>query len=58
MTANMKSSLVTSLETAAAQAGLVLSLPPRAADFHGKPTAIFLLGLPGAEAERGRSSWS
>ena len=53
MTAELKSSLVTSLEAAAAKAGLVLVSVTQGADFHGKPTAVFELGLPGdAAAER------
>ena len=48
MTAELKSSLVTSLEAAAKQAGLVLVSATQGADFHGKPTAVFQLGLPGA----------
>jgi len=49
MTENLKSTLVTSLERAAAQAGLVLLSATQGADFHGRPTAVFQLGLPGAE---------
>ena len=48
MTAELKSSLVTSLEAAAAQAGLVLLSVTQGADFHGRPTAVFQLGLPGS----------
>jgi hypothetical protein len=40
---------VTSLEAAAAQAGLVLVSVTKGSDFHGRPTAVFQLGLPGAE---------
>ena len=50
MTAELKSSLVTSLEEAAAKAGLVLISSTQGADFHGRPTAVFELGLPGTEA--------
>ncbi len=50
MTAELKSSLVSSLETAASQAGLVLISTTQGADFHGQPTAVFELGLPGAAA--------
>jgi hypothetical protein len=50
MTDALKSSLVSSLEAAAAQAGLVLVSATEGADFHGNPTAVFLLGLSGAEA--------
>ena len=47
MTAELKSSLVTSLEAAAAKAGLTLVSVTQGADFHGHPTAVFELGLPG-----------
>ncbi len=47
MTAQLKSSLVTSLETAAGQAGLSLVSVSQGADFHGQPTAVFELGLTG-----------
>jgi hypothetical protein len=50
MTEALKSTLVSALEAAAAQAGLVLVSAAEGADFHGKPTAVFLLGLPGADA--------
>jgi hypothetical protein len=50
MTANLKSTLVSSLETSAAQAGLILLSVTEGSDFHGRPTAVFQLGLPGAEA--------
>jgi hypothetical protein len=49
MTANPKSSLVTSLEAAASQAGLVLVSAAQGSDLHGQATAIFQLGLPSAE---------
>lgn len=49
MTLDLKSSLFKSLETAAAQAGLVLLSTRQGTDFHGKPTAVFQLGLPGAQ---------
>lgn len=49
MSVGLKSSLVKSLEAAASEAGLVLLSTSEGADFHGKPTAIFQLGLPGAE---------
>ena len=48
MTVELKSSLVKSLETAASQSGLVLASTTQGSDFHGKPTAVFQLGLPGA----------
>jgi hypothetical protein len=49
MSVGLKSSLVKSLEAAASEAGLVLLSTSEGADFHGKPTAIFQLGLRGAE---------
>jgi hypothetical protein len=49
MTSELKSSLVSSLEAAATQAGLVLVSATQSAGFQGRPTATFLLGLPGAE---------
>ena len=49
MSADLKTSLVSSLESAAASAGLVLVSISQGADFHGKPTAVFMLGLPGNE---------
>jgi hypothetical protein len=49
MTDVLKSTLVSSLEAAAAQAGLVLVSATEGADFHGSPTAVFLLGLAGAD---------
>jgi hypothetical protein len=52
MTAELKSSLVKSLEAAALQAGLVLISIAQGSDFHGKPTVVVQLGLPG---EAGRS---
>ena len=45
MTVEIKSSLVKSIETAAAQAGLVLASVSQGSDFHGQPTAVFELGL-------------
>ena len=51
MTAELKSSLVTSLEAAAAQAGLALVSVSQGTDFHGRPTAVFELGLRGAAAD-------
>ncbi len=50
MTPELKSSLVASLEAAAAKAGLILISVKQGADFHGRPTAVFELGLPGNEA--------
>jgi hypothetical protein len=43
MTAELKSSLVTSLQAAAAQAGLALVSTSQGADFHGRPTTVFEL---------------
>jgi hypothetical protein len=45
MTVGMKPSLVKSIESAAAQAGMVLSSITEGSDFHGQPTAVFELGL-------------
>jgi hypothetical protein len=50
MTATLKSSLVTSIEAAATKAGLRLVSATQGSDFHGHPTAVFQLGLPGAAA--------
>src|ERR1019366_2551265 len=50
MTAELKSSLVTSLECAASNPGPVLVSTTQGADFNGKPTPVFQLGLPGAAA--------
>jgi hypothetical protein len=49
MTASTKTNLVSSMQTAAAQAGLSLLSTTTGADFHGEPTAVFQLGLPGIE---------
>ena len=49
MTAELRSTLVPSLEAAARQAGLVLQSVTTGSDFHGQPTAIFQLGLPGVQ---------
>jgi hypothetical protein len=46
----LQSALVTSVQSAAAQAGLALVSATQGADFHGEPTAVFELGLRGAEA--------
>jgi len=51
MTVELKSTLVTSIEAAAAQAGLALLSATAGSDFHGHPTAVFRLGLAGAEAD-------
>jgi hypothetical protein len=45
MTVDSKSNLVTSVKTAAAQAGLVLVSTTEGSDFHSRPTAVFQLGL-------------
>ncbi len=50
MSPDLKTSLVASLEAAASKAGLVLISVKQGADFHGHATAVFELGLPGAEA--------
>ena len=50
MSVPLKSSLVKSLESAASQAGLVLLSITEGADFNGRPTLIFQLGLPGDES--------
>src|SRR6202167_3409384 len=50
MASDLKTSLVSSLESAAAKAGMVLISVKQGADFHGQPTAVFELGLPDAEA--------
>ena len=50
MTSTLKSPLVSSVQAAASQAGLVLVSSTQGSDFHGQPTAVFLFGLPGAEA--------
>ena len=50
MNAALNSTLVSALEAAAAQAGLVLVTTTEGSDFHGQPTAVFLLGLAGADA--------
>jgi hypothetical protein len=52
MTAELKTSLATSIQAAAAQASLVLVSATEGTDFHGQPTAVFQLGLPGAETGR------
>ncbi|MGA2806994.1 MAG: hypothetical protein ABSE87_02615 [Terracidiphilus sp.] len=50
MTAALKSSLVSPVEKAAKQANLVLVSATQGNDFHGHPTAVFQLGLAGAQA--------
>ena len=54
MSTDLKSSLVTSLETAAAKAGLTLVSATRGTGSDGRPTTVFELGLAGAQAA-GRS---
>jgi hypothetical protein len=54
MTSDLKSILVTSLEAAAGQVGLVPVSVTQGCDLQGRPTAVFQLGLRGAEAA-GRS---
>jgi hypothetical protein len=48
MSSELTSPLVSSLEAAAQEAGLVLLSTMQGSDFHGNPTTVFLLGLPGA----------
>lgn len=48
MAADLKTSLVASIEAAAAQAGLVLVSVARSSSSNGRNTAVFLLGLPDA----------
>ena len=50
MTVDVKPALLASLESAATQAGLVLVSATQGSDFHGRPTAVFQLGLPAAQA--------
>lgn len=45
MTVEVRNSLAKAVETAAAQAGLVLANAVQGSDFHGQPTAVFELGL-------------
>jgi len=54
MTAELKTSLVSSVQIAAQQAGLVLVSATEGADFHGKPTAVFELSLPAVESAAAR----
>ena len=51
MTVEVKSTLVSAVQSAADKAGLVLQSVTTGSDFHGEPTTIFQLGLAGA-AER------
>jgi hypothetical protein len=50
MTTEVKTHLVSSVAAAAAQAGLILLSTSAGSDTKGRPTAVFQLGLPGAEA--------
>jgi hypothetical protein len=50
MSVASKSTLVNSVQAAAAQAGLVLVSSTEGSDFHGQPTAVFEIGLPGGDA--------
>ena len=50
MTEILKSTLVSSLEAAALQAGLALVTSTQGTDLKGRPTAVFELGVAGAEA--------
>ena len=43
---DLKSNLVSSVQSAAEQAGMVLVSATEGSDFHGRPTAVFQLGLP------------
>jgi hypothetical protein len=49
MSIQLKSLLVKSFEAAASQAGLVLLSVSEGSDFHGSPTVVFQLGLPGVQ---------
>jgi hypothetical protein len=49
MTVQSKNALVSSLETAAAKAGLTLVSTASGSDFSGDPTVVFQLGIPGVE---------
>jgi hypothetical protein len=51
MSVGSQSTLQKSMEAAAGKAGLVLSTVTQGTDFHGEPTAVFALALPGAEAK-------
>jgi hypothetical protein len=54
MTVELKANLVSTIEAAAAKAGLVLVAASEGSDLHEQPTAIFTLGLAGA-ANAGRT---
>ena len=49
MTVALKTTLVSSLEAAAAQAGLTLFTATQGSDSNGRPMAVFQLGLPGVD---------
>ena len=50
MSSDLKTSLVSSLESAAAKAGMILISVKQGVGFDGHPTAVFELGLPGSES--------
>jgi len=50
MTVATKPTLVQAVQEATAKAGLVLVSTSSGTDFHGQPTAVFEVGLPGSEA--------
>jgi hypothetical protein len=50
MTAELKSTLAPTVQAAATKAGLLLVASSQGSDFHGEPTAIFDVALPGAGA--------
>jgi len=52
MTAQSNTNVVNAIESAAAKSGLKLVSVTQGADFHGQPTAVFQLGLPGVEGRR------
>ena len=53
MSANLVSTLSTFISTAAANSGLTILSSQEGADFHGRPTAVFIIALsPDAPAER------
>jgi hypothetical protein len=47
MSAQLKNSLLASIESAASKAGLALQDSTTGSDFNGQPTSVFQLGLPG-----------
>jgi hypothetical protein len=50
MTVELKANLVSSMEAAAAKAGMALLSSTEGSDFHGQPTAVFQLGLADGDA--------